>query len=269
VQVLDQMENGAGVTLQEAADGGKFPVDVNFGPADGKFVPFGGRKPRTESHSSPLAMPRRAASLASTTIISIASIAKRTPVAKATRSLIDITSWTKESAGRGGTTIVPAPCREDTRLSIRTSLECKYSCFDPLREWHKLLKYIDYHFSVAPMMDWRESLVSQLVARRRVHDMCTGRSKKILRHASSQINNDVAHWLRAADQHITVRRCIDRIRPVADRPCHKCGLAGVADPRSTRPSHRHVASLSQFEQALERWRPADTEAATGERNQRA
>src|SRR3981189_1680148 len=38
-QVFDQMEDRAGVTLQKAADGGKFPVDVNLGPADRKFVP--------------------------------------------------------------------------------------------------------------------------------------------------------------------------------------------------------------------------------------
>src|SRR5882724_5883652 len=37
-QVFDQMEDGAGVTLQEATDGGKFPVDVNLCPTDGKFV---------------------------------------------------------------------------------------------------------------------------------------------------------------------------------------------------------------------------------------
>src|SRR5690349_17435572 len=40
-QVLDQMEYGAGVTLQEAPDGRKFPVDVDLGPADRKFVALG------------------------------------------------------------------------------------------------------------------------------------------------------------------------------------------------------------------------------------
>ena len=38
---------------------------------------------------------------------------------------------------------------------------------------------------------------------------------------SSQINDDIALGLGAADQYIAVRRCIDRIGPVADRPAHK------------------------------------------------
>ena len=56
--------------------------------------------------------------------------------------------------------------------------------------------------------------------------------------------------------------------PVADRPGYEPGLAGVADPCPARPSHRHVASLGQLEQALECWPPADAEAAPGERDQR-
>ena len=40
-QVFDQVEDGAGVTLQKAADGSKFPVDVDFRPADRKFAALG------------------------------------------------------------------------------------------------------------------------------------------------------------------------------------------------------------------------------------
>ena len=40
-QVFDQMKDRAGVTLQQAADRGKLPVDVNLGPADRKFIAVG------------------------------------------------------------------------------------------------------------------------------------------------------------------------------------------------------------------------------------
>jgi hypothetical protein len=81
---------------------------------------------------------------------------------------------------------------------------------------------------------------------------------------SSQINDDIAVGLGAADQYIAVRRCIDRIGPVADRPDHKSGLTSVADPRSTRPSHRYVARFGKLEQALERRPPAKIDTAPGE-----
>jgi hypothetical protein len=55
---------------------------------------------------------------------------------------------------------------------------------------------------------------------------------RVQRLRPSQINHDVAIGLRAADQHIAVSRCIDRVRPVADPSGHKCGLTGVADSRS-------------------------------------
>ena len=85
----------------------------------------------------------------------------------------------------------------------------------------------------------------------------------------SQINDDVALGLAAADQHIAIRRCIDRVGPVADGPNHKTGLTTVADPRSARPSHRYVARFGKLEQALECWLPVDIEAAPGERDQRS
>jgi len=51
----------------------------------------------------------------------------------------------------------------------------------------------------------------------------------------SQIDYDVALGLRAADQEIAVRRCVDRVRAVADLPRHQPGLTGVADTGSTKP----------------------------------
>jgi hypothetical protein len=45
-----------------------------------------------------------------------------------------------------------------------------------------------------------------------------------------QINHDVALGARAADQHIPLRRCVDRIRLIVDCSCNEAGLAGVTDP---------------------------------------
>src|SRR5208282_5634301 len=62
------------------------------------------------------------------------------------------------------------------------------------------------------------------------------------RRQPSQIKDDVALGLRAADQHVAVRRRIDRVGPVADRPRHKSGLTGVAHP--VRHDHRTGTSLA-------------------------
>ena len=70
--------------------------------------------------------------------------------------------------------------------------------------------------------------------------------------ARSQVDHDVTCRLCTADQHVTLCRCIDRIRPITDRSGHKSAFAGVADTGSTRKPHGHVASLGQLEQALER-----------------
>ena len=85
----------------------------------------------------------------------------------------------------------------------------------------------------------------------------------------SQINDDVTLGLAAADQHISVRRRINRVRPVANCPCHKPGLTSVADPRPARPSCRHVARFGKLEQTLQLWFPPDIEAAPGERDLRS
>jgi hypothetical protein len=80
----------------------------------------------------------------------------------------------------------------------------------------------------------------------------------------SQINDDVALGLAAADEHITIRWCIDWVGPVANGPSHKTGLTSVADPRPARPSRRYAARFGKLEQALECWLPVDVEAAPGE-----
>src|ERR1051326_5835420 len=85
----------------------------------------------------------------------------------------------------------------------------------------------------------------------------------------SQIDDDIAVGLRAADQYVAVRWRIDRIGTVADRSGHKSGLTGVADPRSARPPHRYVAGFGQLEQVLEPRPPAGMEAAADECDQRS
>src|SRR6266478_3733599 len=68
---------------------------------------------------------------------------------------------------------------------------------------------------------------------------------------SLQINSDVLLGPGTADQHVAVRRRIDRIGLIADCAEHKSGLTSVTDPGAARPSHRYVARLGQLEQALE------------------
>ncbi len=71
-QVFDQVEDGTAMPLQQPSDRGKLCIDVDLGKANREIAVFG----------------------VANTIISIASMSKRTPVANATRSLIDMTSWT-------------------------------------------------------------------------------------------------------------------------------------------------------------------------------
>ncbi len=70
--------------------------------------------------------------------------------------------------------------------------------------------------------------------------------------AGSQVNDDVALGLRAAGQHIAVRRCIDRGWFVAHCPLHEPGLTRVADTSPARPSRGNVARFGKLEQALKR-----------------
>jgi hypothetical protein len=65
------------LTFEESRAEHDAPQDGECHESTSGDVGFGVTNPRTESHSSPLPMPRRSASLASTTIISIAPIAGR------------------------------------------------------------------------------------------------------------------------------------------------------------------------------------------------
>ena len=69
-QVFDQRKDRPGVARQEPANGGEIPVDVVLSPANRTFTPSMCPKPRTASHSSPLARPVRDASFSSIVSIS-------------------------------------------------------------------------------------------------------------------------------------------------------------------------------------------------------
>src|SRR5882762_3597666 len=85
----------------------------------------------------------------------------------------------------------------------------------------------------------------------------------------SEIDDDVVARLRAAGQHIAVRRRIDRGWFVAHRPLQEPGLTRVADTSPARPSHGNVARLGKLKQALKLRSPADIQTASGERDQRS
>src|SRR5690242_14380217 len=53
---------------------------------------------------------------------------------------------------------------------------------------------------------------------------------------ASQIDDDIPARPATADEHIALRRRIDRIGLVVDGPAHEAGLAGVADARTARPA---------------------------------
>ena len=82
--------------------------------------------------------------------------------------------------------------------------------------------------------------------------------------AASEIDHDIALGLRAADQHIAVRRRLDRVGSIANDTGDECSLAVVADPGTARPSHGHIARLGKFEEALEPRAPADAEVTSRE-----
>jgi hypothetical protein len=83
-------------------------------------------------------------------------------------------------------------------------------------------------------------------------------------HLSSEVDDDVALGPATADQHVALRRCIDRFGLVAHCPKDKPGLAGVADPGAACPPDRDVARFRKLEHAPERRSPADIETAAGE-----
>ena len=67
---------------------------------------------------------------------------------------------------------------------------------------------------------------------------------------TSQVEDEVLARDRAADQDVSLRRGIERIRLVGDGPGDQSALAVVADARAARPPDGHVTRFRQLEQAL-------------------
>src|ERR1051326_2739108 len=87
--------------------------------------------------------------------------------------------------------------------------------------------------------------------------------------SASQVEHDLTPRLGAANQQVARGRSFEWLWPVTDRASNQPAFAGMTDPRPARPPHGNITSLGEFEQALERGIPADTEATTRERDQRA
>src|SRR4051812_21501787 len=68
--------------------------------------------------------------------------------------------------------------------------------------------------------------------------------------ARSQIEHDIAARLRAANEHVALGGLVQRLRSVDDRAGDQPALAVVANAASARPTHRDVARLGQFQDAL-------------------
>src|SRR5260370_41330841 len=69
-------------------------------------------------------------------------------------------------------------------------------------------------------------------------------------------------WLRATDQQVALGCGFERDDLIVDGTSDQGAFAGVADTGTTRPPDGNVAGLSEFEEAMERWVPWDSEAAS-------
>src|SRR5262249_20648189 len=78
---------------------------------------------------------------------------------------------------------------------------------------------------------------------------------------ASKIERDVSLGLAAADQQIAIGRRLDWVRLVDDGAGSQSRLAVVTNSGAARPSHRHIARLGEFEQAVECGTPLDSEIA--------
>src|SRR5258706_13171771 len=80
----------------------------------------------------------------------------------------------------------------------------------------------------------------------------------------SDVDHHVAMRPGAADEHIPLRRWIERIRPVADGPGDQSALAVVADAGAARPPDGYVTRLRQLEKTLVVLTPANGDSAPRE-----
>src|SRR5215831_12406771 len=85
---------------------------------------------------------------------------------------------------------------------------------------------------------------------------------------TSQVDDDVATRLRAADEEVAVRRLIEWLGFVDDRARHQACLTGVTHTCPARPPDGDVARFGQLQDALvRRCVPVRSDAAARERYQ--
>src|SRR6185437_7923726 len=81
-------------------------------------------------------------------------------------------------------------------------------------------------------------------------DSLTRRARHQGESGSSQIDDEIARRLRAADQEVALSWLVERLRPVSDRAGDQAALTMVADTGPTRPADRDLACLGQLQDAL-------------------
>src|SRR5438552_6284587 len=85
---------------------------------------------------------------------------------------------------------------------------------------------------------------------------------------ASQIDDDIAVRLRAANENVPVGRLVEWLRSIGDRSRHQTALTAVTNTRPARPADGHVARLGQLQNALVGRLPMRGDAAACERDQR-
>lgn len=86
--------------------------------------------------------------------------------------------------------------------------------------------------------------------------------------SASQINHDIASWLRAADEQVAVSRLFERLRRIRNCSRNQAAFAVVTNSSPARPTHRDVTRLSKLQNALVlRPAPVCGDAAACERHE--
>src|SRR3954447_24573072 len=96
------------------------------------------------------------------------------------------------------------------------------------------------------------------------HQRDAGSTAQRSRSVASQVEDDVASRLGAADEHAPFGRWLHRVGAVTDTAGDERRLTGLADAGAARPPDGYVARLGEFEQAAVVVAPRDREVAAGE-----
>src|SRR6266568_4403963 len=114
---------------------------------------------------------------------------------------------------------------------------------------------------------WYERSVKQTVVRNSAPACLTSSEPG---RTPSEVEDDVAIRLRAADEEVAFGGRVDWVGHVRDRSRDEAALARVTDPGPARPPDGHIARFCQLEQALVgRGVPTRCDAAAGEGDERA